>query len=230
MMRPATRSISTQSTTNLALDFSIQSLTYRIRACNDGCGPFNAITLPNGDFAKGFLTQPSGMWSDGSTIWIADAIDNKIYAYNLANKARDASQDFDTLAAASNTNPRGIWSDGTTMWVADSGNDEKIYAYNFATKARDASQDFDTLSDANNNSPHGIWSDGTTMWVANNQNNKKIYAYNLATKARVVEQDFTLDFFPRGIWSDGTTMWATNIDRSPCLQSRYQAARRRPRL
>ena len=110
-------------------------------------------------------TYPEGIWSDGTTMWVADSFDDKIYAYSLATKARDSGKDFDTLAAAGNNNPTGIWSDGTTMWVADSL-DDKIYAYSLATKARDSGKDFDTLAGAGNNNPGGIWSDGTTMWVA----------------------------------------------------------------
>ena len=75
----------------------------------------------------------------------------KVYAYNLATKARDSSKDFDTLSAAGN-NIRWLWSDGTTMWVSDSS---RFYAYNLATKARDSSKDFDTLSAAGNNNPRG---------------------------------------------------------------------------
>ena len=35
-------------------------------------------------------TFPSGLWSDGTTMWVADYYDEKIYAYNLSTKARDA--------------------------------------------------------------------------------------------------------------------------------------------
>ena len=92
--------------------------------------------------------RPTATWSDGTTLWVVndsntDAGD-KIYAYTLATKARDATKDFDTLDAADNNRPTGLWSDGTTMWVAD-GQDIKIYAYTLATKARDATKDFDTL-------------------------------------------------------------------------------------
>ena len=66
-------------------------------------------------------------------MWVADWGDGKIYAYNLASKARDSLKDFDTLVAAGNLRPRGIWSDGTIMWVGDSASD-KIYAYNMPAK------------------------------------------------------------------------------------------------
>ena len=172
-------------------------------------------------------TTPRGLWSADTIMWVADLGDDKIYAYNLATKARDAPKDFDTLSAAGNTDPTGIWSDGTTMWVVDFG-DDKIFAYHTSNMSRDSSKDFNTLSGAGNTNPIGIWSDGTTMWVANfflGNAGDKIYAYNLATKARDAPKDFdTLSAagstfptgiwsdgttFPTGIWSDGTTMWVT---------------------
>ena len=68
--------------------------------------------------------SPMGIWSDGTTMWVADWEDAKIYAYTMSTKTRDSAKDFTTLAAAA---PRGIWSDGTTMWAADYV-DTKIYA------------------------------------------------------------------------------------------------------
>ena len=41
-------------------------------------------------------TTPTGLWSNGTTMWVADAVDAKIYAYNMATKARDSSKDFNT--------------------------------------------------------------------------------------------------------------------------------------
>ena len=169
---------------------------------------------PSQDFNNLCLNcHPQGIWSDGTTMWVADWVDDKIYAYSMTTKARDPGRDFDTLAAAGNTAPYGIWSDGTTMWVADDFGD-KIYAYSMATKVRDAGKDFNTLGAAGNDLPQGVWSDGTTMWVAD-WGDDKIYAYSMTTKARDAGKDFdTLagagSEHPYGIWSDGTTMWVLN--------------------
>ena len=130
-----------------------------------------------------------GLWSDGTTLWVADYVADKIYAYNLSTKAPDPNNDFNTLRAAGNNSPTGLWSDGTTLWVADY-DDDKIYAYNLSTKARDPNNDFNTLQAAGNNSPTGLWSDGTTLWVADYWMDNKIYAYNLSTKARDPNNDF----------------------------------------
>ena len=182
-----------------------------------------AVCVEDGDLtpfawnpAKGFLLDANnartGLWSDGTTMWVLDSADDKIYAYGLASRARDASKDFDTLADAGNDSPQDIWSDGTTMWVVDAF-DGKIYAYGLASKARDASKDFDTLTDAGNDSPIGIWSDGITMWVLDSADDK-IYAYGLASRARDASKDFdTLtdgNDHSFGIWSDGTTMWVVD--------------------
>ena len=165
----------------------------------------------NGLVAAG-NTNPSGIWSNGATMWVSDAADRKIYAFNAMTKARDTSKDFNTLDTL-NIGPRQVWSDGETMWVTD-GLIQKIFAYNAQTKARDAGKDFNTLVAAGNVSPKGIWSDGTTMWVADLQDDK-IYAYNAETKAGDASKEFdTLadagNTDPRGIWSDGATMWVSD--------------------
>ena len=54
--------------------------------------------------------DPRGIWSDGTTWWVADFSDSKIYAYNVETMARNGGKDFNTLGAASNRNPQGIWS------------------------------------------------------------------------------------------------------------------------
>ena len=96
----------------------------------------------------------SGIWSDGATMWVVVdrgvhvTSDDKVYAYDMATKARDSSRDFTGLDAAGNKEPSGIWSDGTTMWVANyeqrSFNDanerirhysSKIYAYNMPPRS-----------------------------------------------------------------------------------------------
>ena len=35
-------------------------------------------------------------------MWVTDEDDDKLYAYNMASKARDADKDFNTLSAAGN--------------------------------------------------------------------------------------------------------------------------------
>ena len=161
--------------------------------------------------------DPSGIWSDGTTLWVADKDAYKIFAYELATGERDPSRDFNTLEAAENEYPEGIWSDGTTMWVVDD-RESKIFAYELATGERDPSRDLDEelLRAADHRAPTGLWSDGATLWVVSGFPEDKVFAYDLAAKRRDPAKDFdTLEaagqVSPRGLWSDGATLWVTDV-------------------
>ena len=94
-----------------------------------GIGPYSRD--PEKDFntlSAAGNKSPTGIWSDGVTMWVADWLDGKLYAYHMASKAHDPEKDFNTLSPAGNHEPVGIWSDGITMWVAD-WEDSKLYAY-----------------------------------------------------------------------------------------------------
>ena len=115
-----------------------------------------------GDFGN---DRPRGIWSDGETMWVAQANENKLYAYDLATKKRADGEEFKFTLHTSNNLPRGIWSDGTTMWVANSDMDsikdvERIYSYDLTTKSLISSNAF-SLDDENIR-PSALWSDGTT--------------------------------------------------------------------
>ena len=158
------------------------------------------------DAANGY---PTGIWSDETTMWVADFEDHKLYAYRMSDRSRDSGKDF-TLDAA-NGSPVGIWSDGTTMWASDF-TDAKLYAYRMSDRSRDSGKDFNTLSDAGNKFPEGIWSDGTTMWVADTGNDT-VFAYDLSTRAWDFEKDIALGpghDSPMGVWSNGSTMWVSD--------------------
>ncbi len=70
------------------------------------------------------IEQPTGIWSDGTTLYVAETDTNKIYRYTVDGEAQGTA----LALATGNTEPKGLWSDGTTMWVADSL-DKKLYAY-----------------------------------------------------------------------------------------------------
>ena len=86
-------------------------------------------------------TRPFGIWSNGTTMWVADFQDDKLYAYWLSSGARNSGR---TSTSTRPTPTRGIWSNGTTMWVADS--DDTLYAYTLSTGDRDTSKEFDLHS------------------------------------------------------------------------------------
>ena len=70
--------------------------------------------------------RPSGMWSTGTTLFIADHVDDKIYAYTLSDRTRDDDNNLDLDAA--NTDPEGLWFDGRVLWVVDDA-DDTLYVY-----------------------------------------------------------------------------------------------------
>ena len=160
-------------------------------------------------------TDAVGMWSDSTTLWVADSADAKLYAYTLATRARDSSEDI--ALHADNANPTGIWSDGTTLWVADDA-DGKLYAYTLSTKERDDTRDI-TLDAANDN-PSALWGNTTHIYVAEDEiNDKRVYAYTIDTGAaggdRASEKDVNSskwNGYTTAIWSDGTTLWAAEGD------------------
>ena len=155
--------------------------------------------------------SPVGLWSDGTTMWVAEDHDplERLFAYARDTRLRDPDKDFKTLRAASNTNVRGIWSDGMTMWVADSF-DEKLYGYAMDTRRRESGKDINRLGQDGNGDPGDIWSDGETIWVVD-KSDPKLYAYRLATGERDSAKDFNTlagdHSAPNAIWSDRTTTW-----------------------
>ena len=170
--------------------------------------------------------NPVGIWSDGTTTWVTDWSDKRIYAYN-ADGTRNPGQDFDTLDAAGNDGPRGIWSDGQTMWVSDSS-DDKLYAYSMSTKAHDSDKDIDMHSD--NDDQRGLWSNGTTLWVVDREDNK-LYAYTLSNGNRDSDKDIDLhsdNAHAFGIWSDGVTIWISDDDDNKLFAYTFSTKARNP--
>ena len=85
---------------------------------------------------------PTGLWSDGETLWIAEngqGTDDAVYAYDLASGERVEEREFDLAEA--NRAPRGIWSDRSVVWVSDSGQ-ERLFAYDLATGERLEEREF----------------------------------------------------------------------------------------
>ncbi|MBT4275150.1 MAG: hypothetical protein HOD39_09450 [Verrucomicrobia bacterium] len=173
---------------------------------------------PEGDFAKmaeqGNM-HPSGIWSNGTTQWIADMADDMIYAYDIATGLRAENLDFETqtLQGAGNGSPTGLWSNGFTLYVTDDV-DDKIYAYDLNVQINVKSREINTLGEAGNQWPRGLWSNGTTMWVADWEDDK-LYAYDLKSGGHTPAKDIeTLKAAgnedPSSIWSDGTLIWVAD--------------------
>ena len=151
---------------------------------------------------------PTGLWSDGETLWIAEngqGADDEVYAYDRASGERLSEREF-TLAET-NRAPRGFWSDGETVWVSDSGR-ERLFAYRLADGERLEEREFALA--AGNSDARGIWSDHETMWVLDGRADA-LFAYALASGELLAE--YALDSAnsdPHGLWSDGVTVWVSD--------------------
>ena len=181
---------------------------------------------PPADFGRLNINEndhAEGIWTDGTTMWVADHHDDKIYGYDTTTKA--LVRTISVLKDAGNEHATGIWSDGTTLWVADH-HDDKLYGYSLERpEDRTLWQTID-LREAGNEYATGMWSDETTMWVAD-RDEDKIYGYNLErpedrtlwrsidirTRFTTPQGHFVYrDMHAEGIWSDGTTMWVADHD------------------
>ena len=151
---------------------------------------------------------PTGAWSDGATLWVADnasGAGDAVYAYDLETGERLAASEFELAEA--NRAPRGIWSDGETVWISDSGQ-ERLFAYDLETGER--AEEREIVLAKRNKDARGIWSDGLTMWVLDGVKDA-LFAYELASgelRAEYTLADANSD--PRGIWSDGVTLWVSD--------------------
>ena len=86
----------------------------RIAAYDLATGARDSAKDNNGLWAAG-NRYPGGMWSDGITLWVADAW--HVFAYDLDSGNRRTRLEFN--ASFGNTEPLDdIWSDGRTMWVS----------------------------------------------------------------------------------------------------------------
>ena len=93
-------------------------------------------------------TQPSGITSDGTTMWVVDnASQEKIFAYKLSDQSRDSAKDITYHSDARVL--WGLWTNGTTIWALNFPNsgDDELHAYEASTGNRDSSKDITLHSD-----------------------------------------------------------------------------------
>ena len=152
--------------------------------------------------------RATGVWSDGTTLWVADNADgagDAVYAYDRASGERLSEREF--ALAETNRAPRGFWSDRSVVWVSDSGQ-ERLFAYDLATGERVEEREFALA--ARNSDARGIWSDEETMWVLDSRAGA-LFAYGFESGELLAEYELdAANDDPRGIWSDGVTIWVSD--------------------
>ena len=195
---------------------------------------------PGEDFTNlaGANNYANGIWSDGDTMWVADATANKVFAYNMTTKARVMGKEFSvparvsitpggstaTSAVTRDADFQGIWSDGSgIMWLVEASN-RSVYAYRIDTGNPVSKENFiigrPYLANAN-----GIWGDAQSIWMTDSHGGQStVKAFWRFAKAAQPGRDIQLDLsgntgdafdktgntLSAGLWSDGATMWVSD--------------------
>ena len=201
--------IASDGTTMWVADSTDQTL-YAYKMSDMTADTAKNIAVSTADADLGMSARPSGLFSDGTTIWVSSAglqANARVIAYKVSDRTRDAAKDFKGLHAHGNSRPYGIWANGTTMYIADL-DDAKVYAYNQSTKARDSGKDITLLSGMR---ARDMWSDGATLWVIDARATHKVaYAWELAGGRRDFGKDIILRDLvgnPYGLHGSGNVLW-----------------------
>ncbi len=166
------------------------------------------------------LSYPTGVYSDGTRLYVADSYNNRVLIYNQIPTANNVSADVvigQTNFTSNSANqggsagantlsyPTGVYSDGTRLYVADSYNN-RVLIYNQIPTANNVSADVVigqtnfTSNSANQGGsagantlsyPTGVYSDGTKLLVADN-NNHRVLIYNQIPTANNVSADVVI--------------------------------------
>ena len=170
-----------------------------------------------GHFSRGHhdadeaLTDPRGLWSDGTTLYLMDGNEDTplLRAYNLADGLHDA--DAYKVLAPENRAPRGLWRIGLSLYVVDA-DDRAIYFYPSlpAIELLDARQDRCEVA-----KPLGLWLDSESLYVGDlgpTDGPDRIRAYNLSSGQLESTKAITASAngWVTGLWGDGTTLWAAD--------------------
>jgi sugar lactone lactonase YvrE len=147
-----------------------------------GSGMAGAV---NATGAAASFNYPSGITSDGVSLYIADESNHKIRMIAITSGAvttlagsGTAGSTNDTGTASSFSYPGGIITDGTNLYVADTGN-HKIRKILIASGAVTTLAGSGTAGSVNATgaaasftSPTGVTTDGTNLYVADTGNHK----------------------------------------------------------
>ena len=146
------------------------------------------IDVPSSD-------APRGIWSDGTHVYVANASNNNVYAYAVADGTHNTTLSIaSSVGGANGWILGGIWSDGTNMLLVDRDSTPlRIVQVNLSSRSLTTDGDpfisKATLTAAGNTDPGDIWSDGSTLWVLD-ETDDHIYAYDMTTRQRKPSSEF----------------------------------------
>ena len=153
------------------------------------------------------FVAPSGIWSDGNTMWVVDAFfAGLVWAVSLDENLRPDDR------AEMRFVPSGL--DG--CYVPQAPRYEGAFSYNHPIEGCSSGMALRDAIDAGLDQPVGAYSDGRWLWVAvrfYHSKTAKILAFNLLTGERASSRDIELhpdNTMPGGIHSDDETLWVTD--------------------
>ncbi len=127
-----------------------------------------------------------GMWSNGTTLFVVDHGDTKVYGYQLSDRSRDDDKNLDLDAA--NTDPWGLWFDGRVLWVADTV-DDKLYVYDLPG-AQPGNEPADGLPEVRTPTTEQVWA--ATLTVGTNSSGNGYLTDFLPTAGSLTTTTFDL--------------------------------------
>ncbi len=145
------------------------------------------------------------------TLWVVDAVNTKVYAYNRTDGI--VGSDFNFDLHSSNGAPTGITALVDKLYVLDE-TDTKVYAY-YANSLDDndgrRASGSDITLDSSNTAPTGITSSDNKFWIVDSTTGDyKVYAYNTADGSRAASSDFDLSVHtssPQSITAHEGKLW-----------------------
>jgi len=147
-------------------------------------------------------SAPAGVWSNGSTLVVADTNNHRVLIYNSVPTANGASADVvlgqpDAVSNVSNQGgttpaantlsfPSGVYFDGATLYVADTGNHRVLLYFGLPISnntpadvvvgqtsfSTGAVNQGGTVGANTLSSPQGVYSDGVSLYVSDTGNNR----------------------------------------------------------
>ncbi|MCX6117304.1 MAG: NHL repeat-containing protein [Proteobacteria bacterium] len=162
-----------------------------------GQSNFTSNTANSGGISGSSLYTPSGIYSDGTKLYVADPPNNRVLVWNTIPTVTAQSASFalgqtnltsNTAATAATgmISPSGVTSDGSKLFVTDTGN-FRVLVWNSLPTASGAAANFAlgqtnlTTSTSNQGtaatgsvlwSPSEVFSDGLKLYVADTRNNR----------------------------------------------------------
>ena len=147
-------------------------------------GSGSAGSADNATGTSATFDNPNGITTDGTNLYVADTLNNKIRQIVIATGAVTTLAGSGSAGSADNTvgtsatfnHPSGITNDGNSLYVADTNNN-KIRVISMATGAVSTLAGSGSTGNTNNtgtlatfNLPWGITTDGTNLYLADTYN------------------------------------------------------------